>query len=377
MRRRLPAGRAHVYRRRLQLRRADRRRRGGPFRRAARHLRRHRAGRLGGAGARSAAATTTSFHDILAPTVPLSRHIFKAPTRFYKTGVVFLAYLNGLQDHFVMVGGQQSARSLLHLAELFRLADQARVLRDPDLAAGRMRAVLAVGGHRLSVIADGDEPRRASRSTSPPSASNGPARGGRRLPAARHHRHLPLARPGREDRPRRGRAHRPRQRPRASPASAAAACSRRPTPRAAPRAIDDNRRAIDEAAAARRRLPGAGRRRPAGRLERHRRGPRAWSPTASPRSCRTPAPPAMPLAIEPLHPMYAADRACVNTLEQALDICDALGERRRRRRSTSTTSGGIPSSPTRSPAPAQAARSSPITSATGWCRRATCSSTAA
>src|SRR5580698_4634356 len=88
----------------------------------------------------------SGFHSILAPTVPLSRHIFKAPTRFYKTGVVFLAYLNGLQDHFMMLGGQQSARSLVHLAELFRLADNARVLRDPDLAAQRMRQVLAVGG---------------------------------------------------------------------------------------------------------------------------------------------------------------------------------------------------------------------------------------
>ena len=78
--------------------------------------------------------------------MPLSRHIFKAPTRFYKTGVVFLAYLNGLQDHFVMVGGQESARSLVHLAELFRLADKARVLRDPELAAARMRGVLAVQG---------------------------------------------------------------------------------------------------------------------------------------------------------------------------------------------------------------------------------------
>ncbi len=86
------------------------------------------------------------FFDILEPTVPLSRHIFKAPTRFYKTGVVFLAYLNGLQDHFVMVGGQESARSLVHLAELFRLADRARVLRDPELAAARMRRVLAVQG---------------------------------------------------------------------------------------------------------------------------------------------------------------------------------------------------------------------------------------
>ncbi|PDT14299.1 dihydrodipicolinate synthase family protein [Rhizobium sp. J15] len=86
------------------------------------------------------------FFDLLEPTVPLSRHIFKAPTRFYKTGVVFLAYLNGLQDHFVMVGGQQSTRSLTHLAELFRLADKARVLADPELATARMKQVLAVHG---------------------------------------------------------------------------------------------------------------------------------------------------------------------------------------------------------------------------------------
>ena len=86
------------------------------------------------------------FFDILAPTVPLSRHIFAAPTRFYKTGVVFVAYLNGLQDHFTMIGGQESARSTLHLAELFRLADQARILKDPDEAANRMKKVLAVRG---------------------------------------------------------------------------------------------------------------------------------------------------------------------------------------------------------------------------------------
>ncbi|MCV9961676.1 dihydrodipicolinate synthase family protein [Pararhizobium sp. BT-229] len=86
------------------------------------------------------------FFDLLEPTVPLSRHIFKAPTRFYKTGVVFLAYLNGLQDHFTMIGGQESARSLAHLAELFRLADRARVLADPEQAAERMRRVLAVHG---------------------------------------------------------------------------------------------------------------------------------------------------------------------------------------------------------------------------------------
>lgn len=86
------------------------------------------------------------FHAILGPTVPLSRHIFAAPTRFYKTGVVFMAWLNGHQSHFSMVGGQQSTRSLQHLAELFRLADAANVLEQPELAVQRMRQLLAVHG---------------------------------------------------------------------------------------------------------------------------------------------------------------------------------------------------------------------------------------
>ncbi|MEP6656453.1 MAG: dihydrodipicolinate synthase family protein [Betaproteobacteria bacterium] len=93
-----------------------------------------------------AAGDTARFHAILAPTVPLSRHVFKAPTRFYKTGVVFLAWLNGHQQHFVMVGGQQSARSLVHLVELFRLADAADLLCDADLACTRMRTLLALHG---------------------------------------------------------------------------------------------------------------------------------------------------------------------------------------------------------------------------------------
>jgi hypothetical protein len=93
-----------------------------------------------------AADDVAIFHDILAPTVPLSRHIFQAPTRFYKTGVVFMAYLNGHQDHFTMAGGQESARSTLHLAELFRLADRAGLFRDPEKAAERMRCVMAVRG---------------------------------------------------------------------------------------------------------------------------------------------------------------------------------------------------------------------------------------
>ncbi|RXH01746.1 dihydrodipicolinate synthase family protein [Bradyrhizobium zhanjiangense] len=95
---------------------------------------------------RLAAGDEAGFHDVLGPTVPLSRHIFKAPTRFYKTGVVFMAYLNGHQDHFTMVGGQESARSMLHLAELFRLADQAGLLANPELATQRMKTVLASHG---------------------------------------------------------------------------------------------------------------------------------------------------------------------------------------------------------------------------------------
>jgi hypothetical protein len=86
------------------------------------------------------------FHAILGPTVPLSRHIFAAPTRFYKTGVVFMAWLNGHQKHFTMVGGQQSTRSLQHFAELFRLADAANLLEHPDLATQRMKTLLSLHG---------------------------------------------------------------------------------------------------------------------------------------------------------------------------------------------------------------------------------------
>lgn len=86
------------------------------------------------------------YWKIFEPTVPLSRHLFKAPTRFYKTGIVFLAYLNGHQKHFVMVGGQESGRSLMHLVEAFKLADAAGLIRDPDLAASRMNDVLLIHG---------------------------------------------------------------------------------------------------------------------------------------------------------------------------------------------------------------------------------------
>ena len=88
----------------------------------------------------------TRFDAILEPTVPLSRHVFAAPTRFYKTGVVFLAWLNGHQSHFTMVGGQQSARSLVHLAQLVRLADAAGLIADPARATARLRSLLSVHG---------------------------------------------------------------------------------------------------------------------------------------------------------------------------------------------------------------------------------------
>lgn len=87
-----------------------------------------------------------SYEDLLGPTVPLSRHIFQAPTFNYKTGLVFLAYLNGHQDHFRMLAGLETARSITHLAELFILADKARLLSDPELAVKRMSAYLAEMG---------------------------------------------------------------------------------------------------------------------------------------------------------------------------------------------------------------------------------------
>ena len=87
-----------------------------------------------------------TYERVLAPTLTLSRHVFGDPTRFYKTGVVFAAYLNGHQSHFRMVGGLESARSVVHLSEQFRLMDAAGLLADPERAAARLRRVLAVAG---------------------------------------------------------------------------------------------------------------------------------------------------------------------------------------------------------------------------------------
>ncbi|MFE2585611.1 dihydrodipicolinate synthase family protein [Streptomyces sp. NPDC059378] len=89
---------------------------------------------------------TAGFRDLLDPTVELSRHLFRAPTRFYKTGVVFLAWLAGHQSHFAMVGGLQSARSLPHLARAYELADGLGLFPDPKLAEERMKTLLALYG---------------------------------------------------------------------------------------------------------------------------------------------------------------------------------------------------------------------------------------
>ena len=93
-----------------------------------------------------AAGDRATFDRLLAPTVPLSRTIFRAPTYAYKTGVVFLAWLNGFQSHFVMLAGAQSLRPLTYFAQVFREADAAGLLRDPELAANRMRLLLAIHG---------------------------------------------------------------------------------------------------------------------------------------------------------------------------------------------------------------------------------------
>jgi hypothetical protein len=87
-----------------------------------------------------------TYDRVFAPTVPLSRQIFETPTYYYKTGIAFLAWLNGHQPGFTMVGGLQSGRSLPQLAETFRLADAAGMLADPDLAVARMRGLLGVYG---------------------------------------------------------------------------------------------------------------------------------------------------------------------------------------------------------------------------------------
>ena len=87
-----------------------------------------------------------TYHTLLEPTLPLSREIFKAPTRYYKAGIAFLSWINGTQGHFVMPAGMQSSRDITHYSNVFRLADQARLLTQPDLAEQRMKTLLSLHG---------------------------------------------------------------------------------------------------------------------------------------------------------------------------------------------------------------------------------------
>ncbi|MFK7854907.1 MAG: dihydrodipicolinate synthase family protein [Granulosicoccus sp.] len=104
------------------------------------------------AGAASRALSALGSGDLVEyraafdPTVPLSRHIFKPPTRFYKTGVVFMAYLNGHQDHFTLIGGQECCRSTVHLAEIIRLASDANLFQNADDVVMRARPVFEARG---------------------------------------------------------------------------------------------------------------------------------------------------------------------------------------------------------------------------------------
>ena len=273
-----------------------------------------------------AAGDRARFDAMLAPTVPLSRHIFAAPTRFYKTGVVFMAWLNGHQSHFTMVGGQQSARSLVHLAELFRLADAASLLRDPELAVARMRTLLALHGvapeqftrpgaavdqhgHRARAMAAARRSSAGSRVTAFAAYRRGATRWRPRASTTARGAFVTRASPSR--------------------AFAAAACFPRRTAKGAARRIDDNRRAVDEALA----LGAQCLVLVVGGLPKGRNGEIVSRDLAGAREMvrdglgilhEYAQGAGMRLAIEPLHPMYAADRACVNTLAQANALCDEL-----------------------------------------------------
>ena len=98
------------------------------------------------AGAKLSRGDIQGFKEVLEPTIPLARHIFKSPTQHYKSGIVFLAWLNGFQDHFTMINGAQAHRSLQHYVEIFRLADASGSLMDPELSIQRMQKLLAFYG---------------------------------------------------------------------------------------------------------------------------------------------------------------------------------------------------------------------------------------
>ena len=325
------------------------------------------------AGGARAAATSRRFHAILAPTVPLSRHIFQRADALLqdRRRVHGLAQRPPVPFH----DGRRPAERALAPAP-GRAVPAGRPRRPAARSGARRRAhALRAGGAGVDAAAllhrgierrirpEDDtferssvefEPRCAVRNAASRCATSRrprpaldqhrhgaqagrPRRDHRGLRAARHPRDLAVARPGRGGRPRPRRAGRRGRR-----ARALRLLPRRHVPgadarRRGRRALDDNRRAVDEAAALGAPclvlvVGGLPRRSRPARRRRRTSPPRAaGAATASPRLLEYARAAGMPLAIEPLHPMYAADRACVNTLEQALDLCDALDPRRTRR----------------------------------------------
>ncbi len=344
-----------------------------------------------------AGGDTARFHAILEPTVPLSRHIFQAPTRFYKTGVVFMAWLNGHQNHFVMVGGQQSTRSLPHLAELFRLADAAGLIEQPELAAGAHEDAAGAawraglnGNPQIEPMRDFSADHRwlsINTATVRRQRGAGLAAAGhpRRLRGARHPRRVALARPGG-----RGRAGCHGAATARAGAGAVGLLPRRHVHlRRRRRAAGRPRRQPARARRglrAGRALPGAGGRRPArragrpGRAPRHRRRARAGGTRASPRcwkmrasaACRWPSsrctrctPPTAPASTRWNRRWTCAMRSTRSA------------QRRARRGGRRLPRLVGPEAAAADRARGRATGCWPSMSATGSCRRATCSTTAA
>jgi sugar phosphate isomerase/epimerase len=258
------------------------------------------------------------YNEILEPTVVLSRRLFEAPTYYYKTGIVFLAYLNGHQGHFRMVGGQEAMRSVVHLAHLLVLADRAQLFDDPELASARMRHVLA-RRRRLNARPAAARPVPAEPQSGHDQQLDS-AGSGRRLCAARAALDRPLAGQGRGLRTAANRAADARSRRRGVKPlpgrlfPAATASERR-------RRVEDNLRAVDEAHELGTDVlvlvcgPAVD-----GDLEAARR----FVADGIAEVAQYAAKAAVRLGIEPLHPMFAADRSVVVTLAEASALAEAF-----------------------------------------------------
>ena len=281
---------------------------------------------------RLAAGDEAGFHDVLGPTVPLSRHIFKAPTRFYKTGIVFMAWLNGHQDHFTMVGGQESTRSTLHLAELFRLADKAGLLANPELATRRMKTWLSTRGIERLMRDFSSDHRWLSLNTATVRKQGDLAE---IIDACARHG-IRAIDPWRDQVAAVG-LDRAVRAVRDAGLDLSGYCRGGMFVADAAHRMevrDDNRRAVDEAKAlgapcivlVAGGLPQYSR--PGSAASKDIAGARTQVHDGLAEMLEYAKQANMPLAIEPLHPAYAADRACMNTTKQALDMCDALDPQR-------------------------------------------------